>query len=129
MNEDVLTKKIIACAFKVHNKLGAGFLEKVYENSMVIELKMNGLKVEQQFPIPVFYENIQVGDYYADLLVNDEIIVELKAVENLTKQHEVQVVNYLNGIGHEIGLLINFGSSVSVKRKYRRYNQGIDQEF
>jgi len=129
MNEDVLTKKIIACAFKVHNKLGAGFLEKVYENSMVIELKMNGLKVEQQFPIPVFYENIQVGDYYADLLVNDEIIVELKAVENLTKQHEVQVVNYLNGIGHEIGLLINFGSSVSVKRKYRRYNQGTDQEF
>jgi len=129
MNEDVLTKKIIACAFKVHNKLGAGFLEKVYENSMVVELKMNGLKVEQQFPIPVFYENIQVGDYYADLLVNDEIIVELKAVENLTKQHEVQVVNYLNGIGHEIGLLINFGSSVSVKRKYRRYNQGTDQEF
>ncbi|MGF7139809.1 GxxExxY protein [Roseimarinus sediminis] len=121
MEEDVLTKKIIACAYVVHNKLGSGFLEKVYENSMAIELRKSGLKVEQQFPIPVFYETIQVGDYYADLLVNDEVIVELKAVVNLTKQHEVQVVNYLNGIGLDIGLLINFGSSVVVKRKFRKY--------
>jgi len=123
MNVDLLTQKIIACAYKVHNTLGAGFLEKVYENSMVIELKKNGINVEQQFPVPVFYENIQVGDYYADLFVNNEVVVELKAVENLTKQHEVQVVNYLNGIGQEIGLLINFGTSVTVKRKYRKYNQ------
>ncbi len=122
MQEDVLTKKIIACAYTVHNKLGAGFFEKVYENSMVIELRNNGLKVEQQCPIPVFYEGIKVGDYFADLLVNDLVIVELKAVENLNRQHEVQVVNYLNGIGLEIGLLINFGSSVVVKRKYRKYN-------
>jgi GxxExxY protein len=123
MNVDLITQKIIACAYKVHNTLGAGFLEKVYENSMVIELKKDGMSVEQQFPVPVFYENIQVGDYYADLFVNNEVVVELKAVENLTKQHEVQVVNYLNGIGHEIGLLINFGTSVTVKRKYRKYNQ------
>jgi len=89
---------------------------------MMIELKKNGLSVEQQFPVSVFYENIQVGDYYADLFVNNEVVVELKAVENLTKQHEVQVVNYLNGISHEIGLLIHFGTSVTVKRKYRKYN-------
>ena len=126
MEEDVLTKKIIAFAYTVHNRLGSGFLEKVYENSMVIELRKNGLKVEQQFPIPVLYENIQVGDYYADLLVNDEIVVELKAVENLTKQHEVQIVNYLNGIRLEIGLLINFGSSVVVKRKYGKYTPAFD---
>lgn len=126
MEEGTLTKKIIACANTVHNRLGAGFLEKVYENSMVIELRKNGLKVEQQFPIPVLYENIQVGDYYADLLVNDEVVVELKAVENLTKQHEIQVVNYLNGIRLEIGLLINFGSSVAVKRKYRKYTPAFD---
>ncbi len=122
MNIDSITQKIIAYAYKSHNTLGANFLEKVYEDSMVIELKKNGLSVEQQFPVSVFYENIQVGDYYADLFVNNEVVVELKAVENLTKQHEVQVVNYLNGIGHEIGLLIHFGTSVTVKRKYRKYN-------
>ena len=123
MNIDLLTQRIIACAYKVHNTMGAGFLEKVYENSMVIELTKNGMNVEQQYPIPVFYEKKQVGDYFADLFVNNEVVVELKAVENLTKQHEVQVVNYLNGIGHEIGLLINFGTSVTVKRKYRKYRQ------
>ncbi len=123
MIEDNLTKEIIACAFKVHNKLGAGFLEKVYENAMVIELRKYGLNVEQQKSIKVYYENIIVGDYFADLFVEDEIIVELKAVENIVKIHEVQTVNYLNGVNKEIGLLINFGSSVEVKRKYRTYNK------
>jgi len=120
---DELTKEIIACAYKVHNTLDAGFLEKVYENSMMIELRKHGLKAEQQKNIKVYYENKIVGDYYADLFVEDEIIVELKAVENLAKIHEVQTVNYLKGIDKETGLLINFGTSVEVKRKYKTYKK------
>ena len=123
MNNDDLTKKIISCAFKVHNTLGSGFLEKVYENAMMIELKKAGLNVEQQHNIPVYYDSTIVGDYYADILVENEVILELKAVENLAKIHEVQLVNYLQGTGNEIGLLINFGSSVKIKRKYKDYKQ------
>ena len=123
MIKDELTKEIIACAYKVHNTLGAGFLEKVYENSMMIELRKHGLKAEQQKSIKVYYENEIVGDYYADLFVEDEIIVELKAVENLARIHEVQTVNYLKGIDKETGLLINFGTSVQVKRKYKTYKK------
>jgi len=107
---------------QVKHKLGAGFLEKVYENALLIELRKAGLEVQQQFPLPVYYEDILVGDYYADLIVNNEIVLELKAVTKLQKQHEVQLVNYLNGANVDIGLLINFGSSVSVKRKYRNFN-------
>ncbi|TAJ12456.1 GxxExxY protein [Marinilabiliaceae bacterium JC017] len=123
METDKLTELIIACAYQVHNTLGAGFLEKVYENALLIELKKHGLKVKQQHPIPVFYEDQQVGDFYADLIVNNDIVIELKAVEKLLKQHDVQLVNYLNGIEKDIGLLINFGSSVTIKRKYRRYKK------
>ncbi|MFI5145200.1 MAG: GxxExxY protein [Ignavibacteria bacterium] len=119
--DDKLTEKIIGCAFTVHKKLGSGFLEKVYENALAIELKNNGLKAEQQYPIPVKYDEYLVGDYYADILVENEIVVEIKAVENLNKKHEAQVVNYLNGTGLDIGLLINFGESVEIKRKYRIY--------
>ena len=121
MNNDDLTKNIISCAYKVHNTLGAGFLEKVYENAMMIELKKAGLNVEQQHNIPVYYDSTIIGDYYADIIVENEVILELKAVENLTKIHEVQLVNYLQGTGIEIGLLINFGSSVKIKRKYKDY--------
>lgn len=123
MKHDELTRKIIECAYKVHNTLGAGFLEKVYENAMVIELQKNGLFVEQQKGIKVYYEDYIVGEYYADLFVENEIIVELKAIENLAKIHEVQTVNYLKGINKEVGLLINFGSSVNVKRKYKTYKK------
>ena len=123
MEYEELTHEIIACAYKVHNTLGAGFLEKVYENALIIELGKAGLNVEQQFPIPVFYEKQKVGDYYADLLVENKIIIELKAVENMIKKHEVQLVNYLTGTGLDIGLLINFGSSVEIKRKYRVYKK------
>ncbi len=121
MIQDELTKKIIGCAYKVHNTLGTGFLEKVYENALMIELKNSGLDAKQQVGIPVSYKDIIVGDYYADIIVEDEIILELKAVENLAKIHEVQLVNYLHGTGLEIGLLINFGRSVEVKRKYKDY--------
>ncbi|MEA3496151.1 MAG: GxxExxY protein [Bacteroidota bacterium] len=120
INND-LTKEIIACAYKVHNTLGPGFLEKVYENAMMIELKKAGLKAKQQFNIPVFYDHTLIGDFFADIIVEDKVILELKAIENLIKIHEVILVNYLQGTGNEIGLLINFGSSVEVKRKYKDY--------
>lgn len=88
---------------------------------MVIELTKNTLKVEEETPLKVYYDNQVVGDFYIDLLVEDEIVIELKSVENLTKAHEVQLVNYLNGLKKEIGLLINFGpTGVDVKRKYRK---------
>ena len=119
MKSEELTGKIIACAYRVHNVLGTGFLEKVYENAMMIELRKEGLQVHQQHNIPVYYEGQLVGDYFADIVVEGEIIVELKAVEHLAKIHEVQLVNYLKGINQEIGLLINFGTSVEVKRKYK----------
>ena len=105
----------------MHNKLGSGFLEKVYENALRIELVKKGLKVQQQEPIKVWYEGQVIGDYVADLWVQDRIIVELKAVQSLTKEHEVQLVNYLTATGTESGLVLNFGSSVHVKRKYREY--------
>ena len=123
MINDKMTGKIIKCAYKVHNTLGAGFLEKVYENAMAIELRKNGFNVEKQYNIPVFYEGEEVGDYYADLYVNNGLIIELKAVENIVAKHEVQLVNYLAGTGEEIGLLINFGSSVVVKKKFRTYTK------
>jgi GxxExxY protein len=121
MQDEALTKIIIGAAFTVHNSLGHGFLEKVYENSMRIELCKKGINVKQQEPVNVFYEGQPVGAYFADLLVEDRIIVELKANQALTREHEVQLVNYLVATGIDIGLLINFGSSVQVKRKYREY--------
>lgn len=123
MTTDELTKKIIACSYKVHNTLGSGFLEKVYENAMMIELEKANLHAEQQSNISVYYHNKIVGDYYADIIVENEIILEIKAVENLAKIHEVQLVNYLKSSEKEIGLLINFGSSVEVKRKYKNYKK------
>lgn len=121
MTTDELTAKIIGCAYCVHNTLGAGFLEKVYENAMQIELVEAGLTVKQQHPIPVTYHGRVVGDFYADLVIDDAVIVELKAVRSLAKEHEVQLVNYLAATGVDDGLLINFGSSVEVKRKFRKY--------
>ena len=121
MNDDKLTHKIIGAAYKVHNQLGAGFLEKVYENTLRLELNKQGLAVEQQVPIAVYYENEIVGDYYADLWVEKRIIVEIKAIRSLAKEHEVQLVNYLAAIGLDTGLLLNFGPSVQVKRKFRHF--------
>ena len=128
MENEELTKLIIACAFEVHHRLGAGFLEKVYENALKIELSKHGLMVKQQHPINVYYDDSIVGEYFADLFVNDLIVVELKAVKTLTVDHEVQLVNYLSAINVDIGLLINFGSSVRVKRKHRKFqNQNISR--
>lgn len=121
MTDDDLTHKIIGCAYKVHNSLGPGFLEKVYENALGIELEKLGLKVRQQEPISVFYEGHVVGEYFADLWVDDRVVIELKAAQTLVKQHEVQIVNYLAATGIDSGLLLNFGTSVEVKRKFREY--------
>jgi len=123
MQHEQLTSEIIKCAYKVHSTLGSGFLEKVYERSLAIELAKAGFDVECQLPVPVYYDGIQVGDYFADLIVNDLIIIELKAVENLLPVHETQLVNYLTATRKDIGLLINFGRSVQVKRKYREYKK------
>ena len=121
MTLDETTERIIACCFKVHRTLGAGFLEKVYENALLIELEKSGLSARQQFPISVSYDGRAVGEYFVDVLVNDLIVCELKANENLSRQHEVQLVNYLAATGFDIGLLVNFGRSVTVKRKFREY--------
>ena len=118
---DETTDRVIACCFKVHKALGAGFLEKVYENALMMELASSGLTARQQVPISVKYEGKVVGEYFADILVEERIICELKANENLAKEHEVQLVNYLVATGFDLGLLINFGRSVTVKRKYREY--------
>lgn len=112
-----LTEKIIGCAFKVYNQLGAGFLEKIYENALAIELKDTGLSAQQQYPIKVYYNEIVIGDYIADIVVEDRVIIELKAVNSIVKAHEVQLVNYLKATKIEVGLLINFGDTISVRRK------------
>lgn len=112
-----ITEKIIGSAYKVANELGCGFLEKVYENALVHELCKFGPKVNQQEEIDVFYDNVNVGHYDADLLVEDTVIVELKTVKNLDDVHKAQCLNYLKATGLKVCLLINFGNPrVEVKR-------------
>jgi len=117
MLHENITKKIIEAYYKVFNSLGYGFLEKVYENALKIELKRMNLKVDQQKNIKVFYERFEVGDYFADLIVEDLVIVELKAAESLCVEHETQLINYLKATNLEVGLLLNFGKEPQFKRK------------
>jgi len=119
-----ITERIIGCAYAVHRRLGTGFLEKVYENAMLIELRKQGLKGESQVPIAVVYEGQPVGEYFADIVVEDRIVCELKANMTLAPEHEVQLVNYLTATGFNTGLLLNFGASVTVKRKFREFAGG-----
>ena len=100
MKDDDLTQVIIGCAYKVHNALGSGFFEKVYENALRIELEKLGLRIKQQEPVNVSYEGEIVGEYYADLWVEERVVIEVKAVQTLAKIHEVQLVNYLNRDRH-----------------------------
>lgn len=104
-----VTERIIACVYRVSNTLGSGFLEKVYENALAIELRHNGLKVEQQYPIRVFYKNEPVGVFTADLLIEYCVIAELKSARTLDDVHSAQCLNYLKATGHTICLLVNFG--------------------
>lgn len=120
MKHGYLTSKIIACAYQVYNTIGFGFLESVYENCMMIELKSAGIAAEAQRGIKVTYKDKIVGEFYADILVGDEVIVELKSVQQIIARHEVQLVNYLVATGKDVGLLINFGrKKVEVKRRVR----------
>ena len=112
-----ITEKIIKCFYKVYNTLGYGFLEKVYENALAIELRKIGFEVKCQFPINVYYESEIVGDYYADIIVNNLVIIELKATKQLDEEHEYQLINYLKATKVELGLLMNFGKEAVYKRK------------
>ena len=112
-----VTEQIIGCAYDVYKRLGFGFAEKVYENAMMIKLRQKGLEAVQQALINVFFEGSLVGEYYADILVNQKVIIEIKAVATVSKAHEVQLVNYLKATGVNVGLLINFGERIKIIRK------------
>lgn len=120
-----VTEKILHAFYKiVYPQLGYGFLEKVYENAMVLSLASLGLKVEQQARILVYFQNQVVGEYFSDLLVNDVVLVELKAVSRLLAEHEAQLLNYLRATPYEVGLLLNFGPKPDFKRKiYENYHK------
>ncbi|MCK4352162.1 GxxExxY protein [candidate division WOR-3 bacterium] len=112
-----ISEKIIGCAFQAHNTLGCGFLEKVYENALVIELRKVGLKIIQQAPIKVYYKSETVGDYIADILAKDKIIVEIKAVKYIDEIHEAQLINYLKATRLKLGLILNFSRpKLEIKR-------------
>ena len=125
MSDDVLAEflhkdtsfQIIAAVYEVHNILGFGFLESVYQKALVKELLLRGLKAEAQKEIIVRYKGEGIGSFYADIVVNDDIILELKAIENLTKAHEAQLLNYLKGTGLKLGFLINFGKEKAIYKR------------
>ncbi len=112
-----LTEQIIKIYYKVYNTLGYGFLEKLYESAMIIEFKMEGIPAVSQFPIKVHYNNELIGQYYADILVDKKVIVEIKAARTLTSNHEAQLLNYLKATKIEVGLLLNYGPKPEIKRK------------
>ena len=116
LHEDV-TDKIINAFYRVNNTLGYGFLEKVYERAMIHELHKQGCMVETQKNIKVYYDKKEIGDYFADMVVDNCVIVELKAAESLCHEHEVQLINYLRATKIEVGLLLNFGKKAEFKRK------------
>ena len=112
-----INEKIIAAAYTVHNELGFGFLEKVYKNALMIELEKLSFKFKAEAPLKVFYEHSLVGEFFADIILEDKVVVEIKAVSKIDPAHEAQLVNYLKASGISVGLLINFGKSVEVKRR------------
>ena len=123
MEYEKVTETIIGCAYRVYNKMGFGFLESVYEKCLLIELRKADLDTETQKPITVYYEGEVVGEFVADMLVNDAVIIELKSVRRIIKAHEVQLVNYLVATGKPVGLILNFGErKVEIKRKVKDLN-------
>ena len=120
----MLVKTVIECSKNIRRHLGPGYLESVYKNAMLVELKKNGLSYEVEKPINVFYDDVLVGEFKADIVVEKILILELKAVQSLHMAHEIQLVNYLTATGVDDGLLINFGSEeLQFKRKYRVYRK------
>ncbi len=123
-NDELLIKRIIQCIYNVRGVLSPGFLEKVYKNALYIELKDQGIPVETEVPVNVYYKNHVVGSYKADMIVNKNIIIELKATQHLSLENEVQLVNYLTALNIENGILVNFGSDkIEIKRKYKTYRK------
>lgn len=119
-----LTGSILKLFYNVYNELGYGFLERVYQNALFHELKTNGFKVDAQKKIKVYYKGIEVGEYYADIIVNDLVILELKATEFMAEAYEFQLINYLKSTDIEVGLLLNFGKKPEFIRKvYRNYKK------
>ena len=118
-----LTDEILSAFYDVYNELGYGFLERVYQNSLYLELRTRGFQVEAQKPIKVFYKGYEVGEYYADLVVEDLVILELKAAEFLVKEFEYQLINYLKGTNMEVGLLLNYGKKPEFIRKVYANNR------
>lgn len=112
-----LSEKIIRAYYNVFNKLGYGFLEKIYENALLIELQKMGIAAFSQYDIKVYYDDIEVGSYKADIVVENKIILELKASESLKEEHEAQLLNYLRATKYEVGILLNFGKKPEIKRK------------
>lgn len=112
-----LTGKIIEIFYKVYNKLGYGFLERVYENAMMIEFEKAGIAAEEQVPIKVLYDSLIVGEYFADILVDNKVIMEIKASRSISKENEAQLINYLKATGIKVGLLLNFGPKPEIKRR------------
>lgn len=123
-----ITHKIIGCCFEVINELGAGFIESVYENALLIELQEKGLHAEAQVPLNVFFRKQNVGHFISDIIVEGVVLLELKAVKKLLPEHQAQVINYLKATGLEVGLLINFGSAkLEYKRLYGKKLNKIDR--
>ena len=119
---DELTEKVIGCAYRVANALGCGFLEKVYENALAVELRKSGLKAEQQAAMRIWYEGVVVGEYFADLLVERSVVVELKAVKHFDEVHTAQCLNYLKATKLKVCLLVNFGRpEVEIKRTVNEF--------
>jgi GxxExxY protein len=112
------TDQILKAYYKVYNQLGYGFLEKVYHNAMLIELRTAGLSIKSQYPVKVYYNGYKVGSYIADIVVDNCIIIENKAMETLREEHEYQLINYLRATDIEVGFLLNFGKTPEFKRKY-----------
>jgi len=112
-----LTENIIGIYYKVYNQLGYGFLEKVYENALTIEFKKHGYNAKAQSPISVTYDKETIGEYFADILIDNKVIIEIKAVRKLIPEHEAQLLNYLKATDIEVGLLLNFGPKPEIKRK------------
>lgn len=117
LKEKQTTDKLIKTFYDVYNQLGYGFLEKVYQNSMFVELQERGFYVEAQKQLKVYYKDVEVGEYYPDLIIDDKIIIELKAAEHIAEEHEAQLLNYLRAIDIEVGLLFNFGKKPEFRRK------------
>jgi len=120
LKHEQITKSVIGCAFEVINELGAGFLESVYEKALLLALQQKGMSVISQHPVKVLFRGKCVGDFYADIFVEDKVIVELKAVKAIAPEHQAQIINYLNATGIEVGLLINFGNP---KLEYKRFTR------